>query len=134
MEEKKCYRAIRDGFPQLSREQVFFRSDPHVVGNGGLVGFWPVLGRRHLEKFRARAENSKTQFPGAGGTFGGELCPPKKFLPEIAQLFYCLCFGRLDPHGWEIAKYWFFRPFWPRAALGTSRNSGPKTEKHKQPH
>ena len=50
---------------QLSRERFFFQSDPHVVGNDDLVGFWPALGLGHLEKFRARAENRKTQFPAA---------------------------------------------------------------------
>ena len=36
-----------------------------MVGNGDLVGFWQNLGRGHLEKFRAQAENRKTQFAGA---------------------------------------------------------------------
>ena len=40
----------------------------------------------------------------------------QKFLPKTAQLFYILCFDRPDPQGREIAKYWGFRPFWPRAA------------------
>ena len=79
--------------------------------------FWPRVAPWHLKKFRA--ENRKTQFPGARGTFGGEICPPQKFLPESVQLFYRLRFGPRDPQGREIAKYWFFRPFWPRAALGT---------------
>ena len=37
---------------------------------------------------------------------GGEIRPPQKLLPRIAQLFYGFCFGRLDPQGREIAKYW----------------------------
>ena len=90
-----------------------------AVGNGDLVVFWPVLGLGYLEKSWARAENRKTQFPGAGGTFGGEIRPPQNFLPEIAQLFYTFRFGRPDPQGREIAKCWFFRPFWPRTALDT---------------
>ena len=64
---KKCYHAIRDNFPQLSREQLFFRSDPQVGAKGDLLGFWPVLGRGHAEKFRAQVENRKTQFSGARG-------------------------------------------------------------------
>ena len=103
--EKKCYHAIWDGFPQLSREQLLFRSDPQVVAKGGLLGFWPVPGRGHWDKFRTRVGNRKTQFPGARGTFGGEIRVPQKFLPEIAQLFYILRFGRPDPHGRKIAKY-----------------------------
>ena len=65
--KKKCNHAIRDGFPQLSRGQFFVRLEPHVVGNGDLLGFGPVLGRGHLEKFRAQAKNRKTQFPDARG-------------------------------------------------------------------
>ena len=56
------------------------------------------------------------QFPGARGTFGGKIRLPQKFLPEIAQLFYILRFGRPDPQGREITKYGFSGPFWPRAA------------------
>ena len=73
-------------------------------------------------------------FPGARGTFGGEIRAPQKFLPEIAQLFDFLRFGRPDSHGQEIAKYEVCRPFRPKTALGTERNSGRKTEEHIQPH
>ena len=45
----------------------------------------------HLEKFRARAKNTKTHFPGARGTFGGEIRPPKKCPFEIPQLFCTIC-------------------------------------------
>ena len=86
-----------------------------MVGNGDLLGFWHVLGRRHLETFRAWDKNRQTQFPGARGTFRGEICLPQ-ILPEIEQLFSTLRFGRPDPQGREIAKYWFSRTFWPRAA------------------
>ena len=127
---KKNHHSIRDGFPQLFRKQLFFGSD--VIGNGDLLGFWPVLGRGHVEKFKARAKNRKTQFPGGRGTFGEQIRPPQRFLPEIAQLFYILHFGRPDPQGRKIAKYGVSRPFWPRA-LGAYKNSGPKTEKHHFP-
>ena len=95
--------------------------------------FWPVLGGGHLVKFRARAENRKTQFPGARGTFGEKNRPPQKFLPKSVQLFYILRFDRPDPQGQEIAKYWGFRPFGLGQPLGTSRNSGPKTKKRDFP-
>ena len=36
---KKCYHAIGDGFPQLSRGQIFFLADPQVVVEGDLLGF-----------------------------------------------------------------------------------------------
>ena len=45
----------------------FFVVGPPPVGNSDLVGFGPILGRRYLEKFRYRAKNRKTQFPGARG-------------------------------------------------------------------
>ena len=76
--------------------------------------FWPRAAPWHLAKFQAK--NKKTRFPGASGTFGGEIRPPQKFLTEIAQLFYILCFRRPEPQGLEIAKYWFSRNFWLRAA------------------
>ena len=143
--------------------------------------FGPILGLWDLEKFRARAGNTETQFPAARGTFGREIRLPAKFHPEILHFFtfYVLAdctptgrksrnngflfyfglwhlnsgrkkeklnfpvlgallvgksgrpksfspklrnfyfFGRPDPQGREIAKYWGFGPFWPRTALGT---------------
>ena len=81
--------------------------------NTGILGPFG-LGQPLAERFRA--ENGKMQFPGARGTFGEKIPPPQEFLPKIAQLFYMLCFRRPDPHGREIAKYRFSRPFWPRAA------------------
>ena len=76
--------------------------------------FWPRAAPGHLGKFQA--ENRKTPFPGARGTFGEKNRPPQKFLPKIAQLFYILRFNRPDTQRREIAKYWVFRPFSPRAA------------------
>ena len=131
---KKSYHAVRDGFPQLSREQIFFWSDPHVVGSGHLLGFWPVLGRGHLEKSRARAENRKTQFPGTSGTFGKQSVRPKIFSPKLRNCFTFCVLAERTPTGRKSQNNGFLRPFRPRAALGTWRNSGRKTAKHKQPH
>ena len=115
--KKKCYHAIRDGFPQVLRNNFFFGRTP-LVGNSDVVVFWPVLGLGHLDKFRAQAENRKTQFP---GTRGPEI--EKKSYHAVRdgcpQLFYVLRFGRPDPQGRKIAKYGYFRPFWPRTAFGT---------------
>ena len=55
-----------------------FSVGPLPAGNRGSVVFWPIVGLWHLEKFRARAENKKTQSPGAPGTFGEKIRPPKK--------------------------------------------------------
>ena len=59
-------------------------------------------------------------------TVSGDGCP---------QLSDSLRFGRPDPQGQEIAKYGYFRPFWPRTAFGTWRNHGRglKTEKRNFP-
>ena len=46
----------------------FFFVGPPPAGNGSLVGVWLILGLWSLEKFQGRAENTKTQFPGARGT------------------------------------------------------------------
>ena len=71
---------------------TFFSVGPPAAGNGDSEVFWPFLGVWHLEKFRAWAENTKTQFPGGGGTFGGKVplgdLTARKFLLEIPQLFY----------------------------------------------
>ena len=85
-------------------ENSFFSVEPHVVENADLLGFWPGSGRRHLEKFRARAENRKSQFPGARG-------PEMKKKNHRAirdgcpRLFLALRFARPDPHLREIAKH-----------------------------
>ena len=127
---KKCYHAIRDGFPQLSREPLFFRSDPQVVRNGDLVVFWLVLGRRHLSNFGDWAKKEKRNFPAPG-----VLKWRRKSCHAIRhggpQPFYILRFARPDRQGWEIAKYGYFGRFWPGMALGTEINPGRglKTEK-----
>ena len=63
------------------RGNKLFSVGPPLVGNGDLVVFEPVLGLGHIKKFRAQAENRKTQFPGARGTFG------KKKLPRYPGWF-----------------------------------------------
>ena len=65
-----------------------FSVRPPLAGNSYLVVFGPILGLWHLDKLRAQAENTKTQFPGARGTCGGEIRPPKNPPPGIMQLFY----------------------------------------------
>ena len=92
-----------DRTPRWSQKVIYWISGP----------FWATGTQRNSGP---GARNRKTQFPGARGTFGVGIRPPQKILPEIAQLFYILRFGRLDPQGREIAKCWFFRPFWPRSA------------------
>ena len=76
----------------------FLSVKPPAARNSDLVVFGP-LDTGHLEKFQARAENTKTQFPNARGTFGGEIRAAKKFLPRIVQFFYILCFGQPDRTG-----------------------------------
>ena len=122
-------------FSQLSWERVCLSVGPPPVGNGDVVVFGPFWASGTQRNSGPGRKRPKTQFPGARGTFGVEIRTPQKCLTESAQLFYILCFDRPDPHGQEIAEYWFFRPFWPRAALGTKRNPGPgpKTGKRNFP-
>ena len=123
-----------DRFPHLSREGLCFSVGPPPAGSSDLVGFGPIWGLWHREKFRARAENIKTQFPSVGAFFLGGNTATQKISPRNFAFFYILYFGQPDPHRQEIAKYWGFGTFWPRmAAIGSERNSGWKTEKHKLP-
>ena len=71
-----------------------------LVGNGDSLGLWPVLGRGHIEKFRARAVNGKAQFPGARGTFRGKVSPR-----NCAATFLPFAFWPTGPQAQEIAKY-----------------------------
>ena len=92
----------------------------------------------HLKKFRARADNAKTQIPGARGpeTEKKNITPSAMVVRKFFTLLvYALCFGRPDPQGREIAKYGGFRPFWPRTAFGTQINPGRglKTKNHNFP-
>ena len=113
---------------------IFFApSNPHLVGNSDLLGVCPVLGCRHLEKFRARANNIKTQFPGARGTFGKKFSRPKGFSPSLRNFFALSVLADRTPTGGELQNTGVLGPFWPRTALGTERNSGPKTEKAQFP-
>ena len=125
--KKKGYHTIWDKFAQLSWEQIFFRSDPQVAAKGDLLGFWPVLGRGHLEKFRARVKNGKTRFPGARGTFGGKNRPPHKFLGKIAHLFYILRFDRPGPRGGKSQNTGDLVVFW----VWTKRNFTGKRQMRK---
>ena len=77
----------------------FFRSDLQVVAKGGLLSFWPVLGRGRIEKFSPRAKNKKTQFPGARGTLGGGDPSTQKFLPKIPLFFLHFAFSPTGPRG-----------------------------------
>ena len=90
------------------------------------------FGPRALEKFRARAENRKTQFPGARAPETEEKCH-HAVRDGCPQLFCTLCSGRPDPPraGNREIRVRGFRPFWPRMALGTWINpgAGPKTKK-----
>ena len=61
--------------------------------------FWPRTAFGTGGNPGPRADIETMQFPGARGTFGGEIRTPQKFLTESAQLFYTLRFGRPGPHG-----------------------------------
>ena len=104
--EKKKLPRYSGWFSAIFSGTTFFRSDPQVVAKSDLLGFWPVLDRGHLEKFRVRVKNRKTRFPGARGPFGKKNRPPQKFHPGIAPFCEFFPFRRPDPQGREILKYW----------------------------
>ena len=101
----------------------FDRPDPQGAGNRKMRVFWAILAQGGLK-------TEKHNYPALR-------VPKSKNKSHHAvrdvclQLFYALRFAGPDPHVREIAKCGYFRPFWPRTALGTWRNpgAGPKTEK-----
>ena len=130
---KKKLHVIRDGISQLSRQLVFFLVGPPPVGNGDLVVFRPVLGLGHLQKFRAQAENTKMQFPGA--LFRGGIRPPQKFL-KLRNFVTISVVADRTPRGGKSRNtgYWVLGTLGhfglgQALGLGTWRNSGRKTGK-----
>ena len=78
---------------------TFFSVGPPAVGNGDLLAFWPVLALG-TEKFWARVENTKVQFPGARGTFFGEKSSrPKIFSPKLRNFVLHFAFWPTGPPG-----------------------------------
>ena len=77
------------GRPDLQGQEIA----KHWVGVLGHFGLRQPLALREIR------ENRKKKFNGARGTFSREIRPPEDFLPEIAQLFYTVCFDRPDPRG-----------------------------------
>ena len=89
---------------------TFFRSDPHVVGNGDLVGLWPDLGLGHLEKFRAK--NRKIQFPGARALLEKKFVRPKHLSPTLRNVFtFCNLVDRTRTGG-KSQNTSFLGPLW----------------------
>ena len=144
--KKTKYHAIRDGFPQLSPD--FFSVGPPPAGNGDLVVFWaagtwrnsgpgpktekrnfPVLGGpKRGEKVTTLSgmvvRNFLTLYVLADQTPRGRKSRNTGISGDAIrdgclQLFYRSRFARPGLQGREIAKYGYFRPFWPRTALGT---------------
>ena len=113
------------GCPQLSYSLRFDQLDPHGQENTKYEDFgpfWPMTAVGTQRNPGAGPKTEKTQFPGARGQ------REKKSYHAVRdgcpQLCYLLRFDRPDPQGREIAKYGYFRPFWPRTAFGTYRNPG----------
>ena len=102
---------------------TFWWPGPPRAGNREIVHFVHFGQGQPLALLKSNSgqkKNRKTQFPGARGTLGGGgggIRPPKKFSPGIPPLFDIFHFGRPDPHGRDIAKYWVFSPFWPRVQM-----------------
>ena len=97
-----------NGCLQLSYILRFGRPEPNgreSAKNGGFRPLWPRTALGTYRNPGRGPKTEKTQFPGARGTFGGEIRAPQNFLPESAQLFCFLRFGRPDLNRREIEKY-----------------------------
>ena len=114
--------AIQDGFPQIFYNLRCGRPDPHgreIAKYGGLRPFWPRTALGTYRNPGCGPKSVKHNIRVLGAPFGERIRTPQNFLPESAQVSYILRFGRLNPHGPEIAKHELFGPFWPRTARGT---------------
>ena len=99
-------------FHNFLGNNFFFGRTP-TVGNGDLVIFWPVLGLGPSEKFWAWGENTRTQVPGASGTFGGGKC-----YQAIRDGFLQLSWERLfSPAGPPLVGNSDLVGFWPILGL-----------------
>ena len=89
--------------------RIIFRN---FLGNNFFFGLTPRWSQRvvywgfglfwaagHLEKFRARVKNGKTEFPGARGTFGGKSVSAPKFSPNNCATFLHFAFWPTGPPG-----------------------------------
>ena len=109
---------------------TFFPVRPPLAGNSDLVVFWPILGAWHSEKSWARAENMKTQFPGAmGHFFGGESGRPKRFSLKFCSFFTFHVLGDRTPTGGESRNTGFWVHLGPGQPLARREIPGGKKEK-----
>ena len=110
---------------------IFWPTGPPGSANREIRPFWPRTAFGTYRKTGRGLKAEKHNFLALGVPKSRKKryhtirngCPQKNF--------YGLRLAQPDPYGREIAKYGYFRPFWPRTALGTWRNpgAGPKTEK-----
>ena len=82
-----------------------------MAAKGDLLGFWPVSGRGHLEKFRARVKNGKRDFPDLGALLGEKFVHPKSFSQNLRNFFtFCVLVDR-TPRGGKSQNTGFLGPF-----------------------
>ena len=79
--------------------------------------FWPRAAPWHLEKFRA--ENRKTRFPGARGTFATKNRTPKSFSRKLRNFFAVCVLTDRTPRGGKSQNIVFLGPFGLGQPLGT---------------
>ena len=97
-------------------------------GKSQKTGFLGPLRLWHLEKSRARAENGKTQFPGARGPKIEKNVTTLSGL--VVRYFFTFCIlTHRTPRGGKSQTTGVLGPFGLGQRLGIWRNSGPKTEK-----
>ena len=87
--QKKCYHAIRDGFPQLSQDRFLFLGWTPPAGRGDLVVFGPFWDFGTWRNSARAPTDRKWRFTGFSGPFwlGGLDCGPilADFGPTIKQ-------------------------------------------------
>ena len=94
--------------------------------NTGILGHFGL--RRPLAAWRNPGAGPKTEkcnSPVLGALLGGESGRPKSFSPKVRNLLHFTFWPTGPPRaGNRELREGFLRPFWPRRALGTERNSG----------
>ena len=105
---------------QLFYSLRFGRPDPQgreIAKYCVFRAFWPRAAPWHSEKFRA--ENRKTRFPRARGTFGGKNWTPKSFSRKLRNFFTFCGLTDRTPRGGKLQHTGFLGPFGLGQPLGT---------------
>ena len=132
--EKESYHAVRDGCPLLSSSLSFDRPDSHRREGAKYEDFGPFWPRTALGRNPGTGPKAERRNFLALGVPKSK----KKVTTLSGMVVHNFLTSNVladrTPTGGESRNTGVSRPFWPRTALGTWRNSERKTEKRKQPH